>query len=995
VTANTSVQVAESNSVDTDVFANDDSGGQQVSGTWGTSGTRLPDISTTALSVTFQNIMNGPPTPDTDDYFCESSSVNPAPNWSLAPVPDFPTQCFLDPFKPQYSFFSRSISSNTNYDFRFAIDDGSANPNNAIYIELGVRINALPPATITVNESPVTGGTWTVTPVPRSGSPITVRPAPGGTNYTITVNSTPAGQSVSSISNSYGSGSSMIVFPGETRQFTINYVSDPTDPDADIKANDSNGPVSVLSGQPVTLSWTCANSTSATASNNQGNVNWQGSKTPVASGSQSSGAVNTSTRFTLDCSDGSQTNSDFVDVNVTFPPPTLTATTGASCGQINLSWTSVSGATGYKVYRSTSSGGVYSLITPIPVTSLSYTDGGLTAGATYWYKVRATNGSTDSADSTAKSAAANSNCVSVPPPPTGLTATPGACGTGQITLSWSSSSGATSYQLYRGGAQIYSGSATNHTDTGLTAGQSYSYTVRATNSSGSSAQSSPAVNTTAPSACSLPTVNLSVSPASISSGQSSTISWTSTNAASCSASSNPSNSQWTGGKTPVASGNQTITNITATTAFTLNCTGAGGSASDSKTVTVSAGHTVNLNYSLSANRSSPQTLNGATLPINTNVYIFTDVVPNTDVTSVVFNLNGGSSNNCNDGISNPCSHTETGAPYDFAQTTGGNGVPYQFTSSGGHTIVSTSNYTSGSPDVITADFNVSAPSTATINVVESGASGGTWTINPGGYTGSSNTVNPSAGGTSYTITVNSTPAGYSVSSISNSDGSGSSMTVFPGNIKQFTINYSPVASFDYSMSAPNPPAVFPGGSTPTTVTKTLTSGTSQQVFLNTLGLPGGITPNYDANRDCSPSCNSTLTFNVGSGVSPGSYGVTLEGSASGGPTRSVPVTITVSTPPSLSVSCSASPTPGYVGQQVIWTASVSGGTAPYTYEWAFDGGAFSAPQSSNTFSKTYQTTGQKTADVIATDDNSFTTQCSTSTGLGTVQIVVDPEFKEF
>lgn len=95
---------------------------------------------------------------------------------------------------------------------------------------------------------------------------------------------------------------------------------------------------------------------------------------------------------------------------------------------------------------------------------------------------------------------ANVAITTTPPPPTGLNTTPGSCATGQITLSWNASGGATSYQLYRNGSQIYSGSGLSFLDSGLSTNTTYTYTVRATNAVGSSAQSA-GVNGTAPGSC--------------------------------------------------------------------------------------------------------------------------------------------------------------------------------------------------------------------------------------------------------------------------------------------------------------------------------------------------------------------------------------------------------------------------------------------------------------------------------------------------------------
>ncbi len=77
--------------------------------------------------------------------------------------------------------------------------------------------------------------------------------------------------------------------------------------------------------------------------------------------------------------------------------------------------------------------------------------------------------------------------VTVPKSPTGLTGT--AQSSSSASLSWSGSTGATSYAVLRNGVQVATTGGTAYTDSGLSASTSYIYSVRAVNSAGSSAPS--------------------------------------------------------------------------------------------------------------------------------------------------------------------------------------------------------------------------------------------------------------------------------------------------------------------------------------------------------------------------------------------------------------------------------------------------------------------------------------------------------------------------
>ena len=82
-----------------------------------------------------------------------------------------------------------------------------------------------------------------------------------------------------------------------------------------------------------------------------------------------------------------------------------------------------------------------------------------------------------------------------------------------------------------------------------------------------------------------PTVTLEAEPIQVASGGTTTLTWSSTNTDSCQASGG-----WSGAM--LVSGSETSGPLTASTTFTLECTGRGGTASDSVTVTLGGTGTV-------------------------------------------------------------------------------------------------------------------------------------------------------------------------------------------------------------------------------------------------------------------------------------------------------------------------------------------------------------------------------------------------------------------
>ena len=252
-------------------------------------------------------------------------------------------------------------------------------------------------------------------------------------------------------------------------------------------------PTSVPYGNPSTLSWYSSNVTSCTASASPTNPNWSGPK-PTWSDGQSTGALTTTTTFTLACSGSYGSISKSVTVSVS-PPTAPTVTLDASP-------------------KSVAYGGS---------TTLS------------WSSINATSCSASA-----------------------LPANPAWAGTKGLS-----------------GSQTITGLNTTTT-----------FTITCTDSSMRSASKSVDVTVTgAP--LGPPVVTFSADPEAVTYGGSTTLSWSSTGASSCTASSDPANSAWTGAKD--ISGSQVITGLVSTTIFTVTCTGSGGPPATSRvTVTVGA-----------------------------------------------------------------------------------------------------------------------------------------------------------------------------------------------------------------------------------------------------------------------------------------------------------------------------------------------------------------------------------------------------------------------
>ena len=204
-------------------------------------------------------------------------------------------------------------------------------------------------------------------------------------------------------------------------------------------------------------------------------------------------------------------------------PPTAPAglsATPTSSTAINLSWSAATdnvGVTGYRVERC--QGASCTTFTQIATsTATTYSNSGLAAGTTYRYRVRATDTAGNLGAYSAIATATTSAAPDTTPPtaPASLTAT--ATSSSAINLAWTAATdnvGVTGYRVERcqGAtcttfAQIATPTGTTYSNSGLAAGTTYRYRVRATDAAGNlgaystiaSATTSSGLDTTPPTA---------------------------------------------------------------------------------------------------------------------------------------------------------------------------------------------------------------------------------------------------------------------------------------------------------------------------------------------------------------------------------------------------------------------------------------------------------------------------------------------------------------
>lgn len=261
-----------------------------------------------------------------------------------------------------------------------------------------------------------------------------------------------------------------------------------------------------LNGTPtnnsVSLTWTAANfadsyNVKRSTTSGSGYSTIGTTTSPTVAYTDTTAIDGTIYYYVVSAVNGAGEGADSTQKTITMPPSIPTGL-GATPGNnsVSLNWTGASGATGYRVKRSTVSGSGYVIIGTTATPTVAFTDP-IIGGVTYYYVVTATNTSGESLVSAEVSA---TPVLLAPAAPATLAATPG---NNSVSLTWSAAAFATSYNVKRSttsGAEvtITNVAAASFTDTNALNGTIYYYVVSALNGGGESPNTSEATVTMRP-----------------------------------------------------------------------------------------------------------------------------------------------------------------------------------------------------------------------------------------------------------------------------------------------------------------------------------------------------------------------------------------------------------------------------------------------------------------------------------------------------------------
>ena len=240
---------------------------------------------------------------------------------------------------------------------------------------------------------------------------------------------------------------------------------------------------SAVEATAVTLTWNGVSGATSYAINRNGTALGSTGATSYTDSTVSAAATYT---YTVSAINSAGASAATAPLSVTTPvalpaAPTGLATTSNTATAVTLTWTAVTGATGYTVLRNGETVGTSA--TP------SYTDSTVAAATSYGYSVTASNAAGSSAASSVLPVTTPAPSVNAPAAPTGLAAP--SVSFQAVTLTWAAVTTATGYTVLRDGTVLGSPTAATFTDSTVRGATSYSYTVTAHNAAGSSGAGGP------------------------------------------------------------------------------------------------------------------------------------------------------------------------------------------------------------------------------------------------------------------------------------------------------------------------------------------------------------------------------------------------------------------------------------------------------------------------------------------------------------------------
>jgi len=199
-------------------------------------------------------------------------------------------------------------------------------------------------------------------------------------------------------------------------------------------------------------------------------------------------AVDTGTLESADSEEASATTEDVPGDTTPPAAPTGLTATPMSSSEIYLDWIASTSddVDDYNVHRSLTLGGPYTQVAS-GITSVEYTDSGLSADTTYYYVVTAEDTSNNESSLSNEALATTEDApvdTTLPAAPSGLNAT--AVSSSRIDLSWTPNTedDLDYYNVYRSDVGLIgSPSGNSYSDTGLSAETTYTYEVTAVDTS--------------------------------------------------------------------------------------------------------------------------------------------------------------------------------------------------------------------------------------------------------------------------------------------------------------------------------------------------------------------------------------------------------------------------------------------------------------------------------------------------------------------------------